>query len=131
MARFILLTPIVGGPIKYPSGTTVADSTANAVGNDVVWPQLCAHPTPLAMAPLDAAAQALLPGNPPIYPSSTYYSNTTAFGVGGCGSLADRRQLTAPQLEGSRSDAHQTETEAQTEHQVANAQADAQGQSPR
>jgi hypothetical protein len=82
VARFILLTPIVGGPIKYPSGTTVADSAAHAIGNDVVWPQLCASPTPLAMAPLDAAAQALLPGNPPIYPSASYYINSTAFGVG-------------------------------------------------
>jgi hypothetical protein len=82
MARFILLTPIARGPIKYPSGTTVADSTGNAVGSDIVWPQLCAHPTPLAMAPLDGAAQSLLPSNPPLYPSPYYYNPAVAFPFG-------------------------------------------------
>jgi hypothetical protein len=82
VSRFILLTPIVRGPIKYPSGTTVCDSTGTAVGADIVWPELCAHPTPLAMAPLDVAGQSLLPGNPPIYPSSYYYNPAVAFAFG-------------------------------------------------
>ena len=80
MARFRLMSPIAGSPPGFPyqrfkTGTTVADSTGNAQPGDVVWPALALNPTPLAMAPLDAAAQALLPGSPPIYPAGSYSSN--------------------------------------------------------
>jgi hypothetical protein len=85
MARFRLMTPIAGGPPGWPyqrfkTGTTVADSTGNAQAGDVVWAALCAVPTPGAMVPLDAAAQALLPAGTPIYPGGVYSSN--AFGSG-------------------------------------------------
>jgi hypothetical protein len=79
------MTPIAGGPPGWPyqrfkTGTTVADSVGNAQPGDVVWAALCAAPTLNAMAPLDSAAQSLLPGNPPIYPAGSYSSN--AFGSG-------------------------------------------------
>lgn len=68
MARFILLTPIVGAPpshayVKWPRGTTIADSAANAIAGDVVWPAICVAPQAVNMAPLDAAGQALMPGS--------------------------------------------------------------------
>jgi hypothetical protein len=83
LARFILLTPILNGPTKLPSGTTVADTIGNAIGNDVVWPKLfTALPLPGAVAPLDISAQALLPGSPPIYPAAYYFNNISFFGAG-------------------------------------------------
>jgi len=65
MARFILIAAVVGaaqnGPYtKHPRGTAIADSAGNALPGDVVWPQLCTAPNPINMAPLDAAAQALM-----------------------------------------------------------------------
>jgi hypothetical protein len=74
------MTPVAGSPPGFPyqrfkTGTTVADTTGNAQPGDVVWPTLCAAPTPGAMVPLDSAAQALLPGSPPIYPAGSYSSN--------------------------------------------------------
>jgi hypothetical protein len=77
MARFILISPIVGAPPggpykKWGTGTTLADTAGNAIGNDIVWPSVCASagqgflpgPAPAtALAPLDAAAQALMPGS--------------------------------------------------------------------
>jgi hypothetical protein len=69
MARFILLSPVYGSFPNCPSGrklgtgTTIADSVGNALAGDVVWPALCASPSKLNMAPLDSAAQALIPGS--------------------------------------------------------------------
>ena len=67
MARFILIAAVVGaapnGPYqKHPRGTAIADSAGSALPGDVVWPALCAAPSPINMAPLDGAAQALMPG---------------------------------------------------------------------
>jgi hypothetical protein len=69
MARFILIAAVVGGPpghsyAKFPRGTTIADSTGNAVAGKVVWPGLCQAPSPANMARLDAAALALMPTRP-------------------------------------------------------------------
>jgi hypothetical protein len=68
MARFIMLTPIAGVPPnrpfqKFGTGTSVADSVGNALVGDVVWPSLVATPQASQLAPLDAAAQALMPGS--------------------------------------------------------------------
>lgn len=67
MSRYILIAAVVGQPprgtyTKYPRGTTIADSAANAQPGDIVWPALCAAPSPVNMAPLDSAAQARMPG---------------------------------------------------------------------
>jgi hypothetical protein len=69
MSRFILTAAVVGAPprgahAKFPRGTTIADSAANAQAGDVVWPALCASPSRANMAPLDTAAAALMPGVP-------------------------------------------------------------------
>ena len=63
---YVLLGAHAGSPPgmqyqKFRAGTTVADSTGNAVAGDVVWPALCAAPNN-RMAPLDAAAAAVLGG---------------------------------------------------------------------
>lgn len=87
MARFVLTADVVGAPYLgayglYPKGTTIADCAANAVGDDIVWPRLlgldCDPRYPFApshrhLAPLDAAAQAMMPGS----------KITTAKGVAG------------------------------------------------
>jgi hypothetical protein len=76
MPRFILTASVAGAPPGYvyqvfPRGTAIASDAASAVppnslglGADIVWPQLCAAPTLNNMAPLDAAAAALMPGVP-------------------------------------------------------------------
>jgi hypothetical protein len=73
MARFILMHAVAGAPPntpyqKFRPGTTIADSSGNAVAGDIVWPAMAAAPCN-AMAPLDAsgaaamvAAAALNPG---------------------------------------------------------------------
>jgi hypothetical protein len=65
MPRFVAITPIYsvafGGKLR--TGTTFADSTGNAHAGDVVWSQVTSSPSPLALLPLDAAAQALMPGS--------------------------------------------------------------------
>jgi hypothetical protein len=86
MARFRLMSPIAGNPPGFPyqkfkTGTVVVDTVGNAQLGDVVWPLLCSSPTLFAMAPLDAAAQALLPGNPPLYSQGIGYGSTV-FGAG-------------------------------------------------
>jgi hypothetical protein len=69
MSRFILIAAVAGSPPSCPSGqkyrrgTTIADSAGNALAGDVVWPALCVAPSPINMAPLDAAGQALMPGS--------------------------------------------------------------------
>jgi len=68
MARFVLIAACAGAPpggayCKFVRGQTIADSAGNAQPGDVVWPALCAKPSPASMAPLDAAAQALMPGS--------------------------------------------------------------------
>jgi hypothetical protein len=72
MARFRLNAAIVGAPPSMPyqkiaAGRTVCDNIGNAIGDDVVWPVLCAAPN-ATMIPLDNAAaiimQAAFPGNP-------------------------------------------------------------------
>jgi hypothetical protein len=68
MARFIILSTIYGQPPgnqprKWPRGTTIADSTGNAQPGDIVWPAIANAPSPINVAPLDAAGQALIPGS--------------------------------------------------------------------
>ncbi len=68
MARFILTAPVAGAPpsnvyTAWPRGTAIADTAENAIPGDVVWPALCAAPSAKNIAPLDAAAQALMPGS--------------------------------------------------------------------
>ena len=48
---------------KLRTGTTFADSAGNAHPGDIVWPAVTASPSPLALLPLDSAAQALMPGS--------------------------------------------------------------------
>ena len=69
MARFILLAAVVGAPpsgaySKFPRGTAIADSAANALPGDVVWPSLCIAPNSTNMAPLDDVASAAMQGAP-------------------------------------------------------------------
>ncbi len=68
MARFILREPIAGAPplaayTVWPRGTSVADSAENALPGDVIWPDICACPSPVNMAPLDATGQARMHGS--------------------------------------------------------------------
>ncbi len=68
MARFILIAPVAGAPpsnvyTSWPRGTSIADTAENAIPGDVVWPALCAAPSATNIAPLDPAAQALMPGS--------------------------------------------------------------------
>ena len=68
MARFILITPIVGAPPsnqyrKWPRGTAIADSAGNALAGDIVWPALTSAPSAVNLAPLDAGGLALMPGS--------------------------------------------------------------------
>lgn len=65
MARYILIAAVAGAPpngqyTKWPRGTTIADTAGNAVAGDVVWPALCAAPSPVNLAPMDAAASTLM-----------------------------------------------------------------------
>ncbi len=71
MARFIMITPIVGAPPngqyrKFARGQTVADTAGNALAGDVVWPALTNSATSGStnLAPLDAAASAQMGGAP-------------------------------------------------------------------
>ena len=64
MSRYQLIAAIVGSPPGYPyqkfcAGRTIADSAANAVAGDVIWPALAATPF-TGMVPLDAAAAAVM-----------------------------------------------------------------------
>jgi hypothetical protein len=65
MACFIAITPIYsvafGGKVR--TGTTFADTSGNSHPGDIVWPQVTASPSPLALLPLDASAAALMPGS--------------------------------------------------------------------
>jgi hypothetical protein len=90
MARFILLTPIYGAPSssyqpkKWPSGTTIADSAINQQPGDILWAALTTAPSSVNLAPLDALAQALLPGST-IITAAQMAAGTTirnAWGVG-------------------------------------------------
>ena len=68
MSRFIMTAAIVGAPTsgqynRWPRGTTIADTSGNAVAGDLVWPALCVVSSPVNLAPLDAAAQATMPGS--------------------------------------------------------------------
>jgi hypothetical protein len=63
MARYVLVSAVAGAPpngqyTRYSIGTTIADS-ASALPGDIVWPALASSPNS-AMAPLDAAAAALV-----------------------------------------------------------------------
>jgi hypothetical protein len=90
VARFKLISPIAGiaprsSYQKFPSGTVVVDSVGNAQPGDVVWPSLCLAPTVGVMAPLDSAAQALLPGGSaanPIWPGPPGFYSGGQFGCG-------------------------------------------------
>lgn len=89
MARFILIAAIVGAPpngayTKYPRGTAIADSAANAEPGDIVWPSVCASPSPTSMAPLDALAQARMHGST----ITTLAEVATSSGGGACGENA-------------------------------------------
>lgn len=68
MARYILVKDVAGQPPRdqyrlWPRGTPVVDADVNAQPGDVLWPALCAAPSPVNMAPMDAAALALMPGS--------------------------------------------------------------------
>jgi hypothetical protein len=61
MSRFVLKkAAAITSPVSrmLPMGTTIADTTGNAVGGDVVCPSLTPNAT--LMAPLDAAGQTAL-----------------------------------------------------------------------
>jgi hypothetical protein len=65
MPRFIAVTPIYNVAFgKARTGQTFADSAINAIGTDIVWPQVINSPSPMALRPLDASAAALMPGTP-------------------------------------------------------------------
>jgi hypothetical protein len=64
MSRFVLIHAVAGGPPntpyqKFRPGTTIADSSGNAVAGDIVWAALAAAPCN-AMAPLDASGAAAM-----------------------------------------------------------------------
>jgi hypothetical protein len=91
MARFLIINAVYGQPPSqhlrvWPRGTTIADSAANAIGSDVVWPSLCGSPPPTSLAPLDAAAQALMPGSSIVGPNTP----PLAIWQGGAGQDANR-----------------------------------------
>ena len=61
MSRYWLSAACSDGAYRFRAGTTLADSTANAVAGDKINATLCA--TPFAgMVPLDAAAVTALAG---------------------------------------------------------------------
>jgi hypothetical protein len=67
MPRYRLILPVAGQPPgfcygQYNVGTTIADSAANALDGDIVWPALALNPSP-AMQPLDAVALSLIQHN--------------------------------------------------------------------
>ncbi len=67
MSRFIMIAATFGVPpsgpaARYGRGTTIADSAANAVGGDIVWPSLCTSPPPTLALPLDAAGSTAMGG---------------------------------------------------------------------
>ena len=64
MSRFILIGAVAGAPPgwpykSWPAGTRIADSGANAVAGDLVWPALAASPNN-RMCPLDASGAAAM-----------------------------------------------------------------------
>jgi len=59
MARFQLTSGSVLGHKNYKTGTTVADSVANAIGNDVVWTPMSSTTIGPQFNPLDASAIAM------------------------------------------------------------------------
>jgi hypothetical protein len=64
MSRFVLFGAVAGAPPntpyrQWPTGTTIADSSGNAVAGDLVWPALAAAPNN-KMAPLDASGAAAM-----------------------------------------------------------------------
>lgn len=88
MARYILTQTIAGQPLngtytKYGRGRTIADTAENAIGADLVWPALCTAPSPINMAPLDAAASAAMG-----LPITTAEALAAWGGVGGAGTDA-------------------------------------------
>jgi hypothetical protein len=84
LARYILLVPFAGaspsfGGQVYPAGITLADTVENQMGSanngafgwlDVVFPELCACPNGANVAPIDAAASAVMMG------AALYNANT-------------------------------------------------------
>lgn len=90
MARYILIAAVVGQPdngvyTKYNRGHAIADSAANAEAGDLVWPALCAQPSPTSMRPLDAAGSVVM-GLPVITLADlavASYGGAAGEGVGG------------------------------------------------
>jgi hypothetical protein len=69
VARYILIATVVGSPeggayTIFGRGTCIADSDANRLAGDVVWPALCRAPNSTNMRPLDEAASAAMGGIP-------------------------------------------------------------------
>ena len=67
MARYKLLraaygTPNGAVPQMVAAGRTIADSALNAIGTDVVWPEICTggRANPNLLSPLDAAASTVM-----------------------------------------------------------------------
>jgi hypothetical protein len=90
MARYILITEVYGQPNtstqpqKWPPGTAIVDSVANARPGDVVWNlgSMTAAPNSLNVAPLDAAGQALMPGSTIVTLSQLVTGNLVTGGAG-------------------------------------------------
>jgi hypothetical protein len=90
MARYILTQTIAGSPNpsgagygKWGRGRTIADTTGNALSGDLVWAALCTAPNPINMAPLDAAAAAIMG-----IPITTAAALSAWGGTGGAGTDA-------------------------------------------
>jgi predicted dinucleotide-binding enzyme len=66
MARYSLACAIVVGAVRYPAGTTVADTQGNALPGDVVLTQVTTtqngqgKPDATQLIPLDSTAAAVL-----------------------------------------------------------------------
>jgi hypothetical protein len=63
MARFGSTVAFVVGHVRYKAGTTFADSKANAIGNDVVWPGLSSSSMSPGLIPLDGTATSMKSGS--------------------------------------------------------------------
>lgn len=88
MARYFLTAAVAGQADrdqyrKYPAGTAIADTVGNAIAGDVVWAALCAAPNRANMAPLDAAASAVMG-----LPVTTLAAFASGSGDGGVGQNA-------------------------------------------
>ena len=59
MARFRTTSAFWSGQQRVPAGKTVADSQADALPGDFVWPQLTAASLPAGFTPLDSSAQSM------------------------------------------------------------------------